>query len=124
MSKSLGQIGEEIAANYLQRKKYKILERNYRKPWGELDIVAKKDNEVVFVEVKTITQSQEKSRFLPEEEITPQKKKRLIRAAKMYLWEKKYPPDQTWQIDVIGIEQIGKRKYRLRHTKKAISDYR
>jgi putative endonuclease len=118
MCKSLGQIGEDIAAQYLQKKGYKILERNYKKPWGEVDIIAKKNRDIVFVEVKTLSNN----KFLPEEEITIQKKKNLIRTANLYLSEKRYPDEQNWQIDVIGIEMKNNKRCHLRHTRNAISD--
>ena len=125
MTKSLGQVGEDIAAQYLQKKGYKIIERNYRKPWGEIDIITEKDKNIVFVEVKTLWQDQGvDNKFLPEENVTFQKKKKLIRTTKMYLWEKKCSENQTWQIDVIGIEFTDDKKCRLRHTKNAITDNR
>lgn len=119
MTKPLGKIGEDIAAQYLQKKGYKILERNHKKPWGEIDIVAKKSKDIIFVEVKTLSS---KSGFSPEEKITSQKKKILIRTAKLYIVEKKYLPNQNWQIDVIGIEMINDKKFKLRHTKNAIAE--
>ncbi|HOA47766.1 MAG TPA: YraN family protein [Candidatus Paceibacterota bacterium] len=118
MSKSLGQIGENIAAQYLQKKGYIILEQNYKKPWGEIDIIVKKGKDIIFVEVKTVSNNN----FLPEEEITPRKKKILIRTAKLYLAEKRYPADQDWQIDVIGIEMKDNNKCLLRHTENAIGE--
>ena len=55
--KSLGQIGEDRACEYLRDKGYRVLHRNYRRPWGEIDIVAReKDNTLVFIEVKTVTE--------------------------------------------------------------------
>ena len=116
--KSLGQFGEGVATNYLLRNDYKILEKNYKKPWGEIDIVAKKGKDVIFVEVKTLF----KGDILPEESVNFQKRKNLIKTARTYLWEKKYPENQNWQIDVIGIEFIEEDKCRLRHTKNAIAD--
>ena len=118
MSKLLGQIGENIAAQYLQKKGYIILEQNYKKPWGEIDIIVKKGKDIIFVEVKTVSNNN----FLPEEEITPRKKKILIRTAKLYLAEKRYPADQDWQIDVIGIEMKDNNKCLLRHTENAIGE--
>ena len=50
---SLGQIGENLASNYLRSKKFTILERNFRCRSGELDIVAEKDKKIYFIEVKT-----------------------------------------------------------------------
>lgn len=119
MQKSLGQIGEDIATQYLQNKGYKILERNYKKPWGEIDIIAKKGQDLVFVEVKTLSSGEH---FLPEEEITFRKKKALRRTAKLYLAENKYPADQNWRIDVIGIEMRDENRCCLRHTKNAITE--
>lgn len=60
----IGHLGENIACEYLVNKGYTICERNYRKPWGELDIIAKDpDGTLVFVEVKTITQSKESQNY-------------------------------------------------------------
>ena len=47
-----GAVGEDIACTFLQRKGFKIIEKNYRKPWGEIDIIAEKNGEVRFMEVK------------------------------------------------------------------------
>ena len=54
LRKSLGEIGENVAEEYLKKNKYKILERNYKKPRGEIDIIAKQDKKIIFFEVKTI----------------------------------------------------------------------
>lgn len=49
----IGKIGEEIAVRYLRKEKYYIVERNYRNKFGEIDIIAAKDNYTVFIEVKS-----------------------------------------------------------------------
>jgi len=49
----IGQIGEEIAENYLRENKFRIISRNYRKPWGEIDLIVQKGKSLHFVEVKT-----------------------------------------------------------------------
>lgn len=116
MRKKLGKIGEEIASGFLQKKGYKILEKNYKRPWGEIDIIAKKGKDIAFFEVKTLKSGD----FLPEESIRFQKRKNLIRAAKLYLLEKNYSPEQSWQIDVIAIEFSKNGEFQVRHTKKAI----
>lgn len=51
----IGQIGEDCACEYLEKNDYKIVERNYLKKWGELDIVCKKGNKIHFIEVKSVT---------------------------------------------------------------------
>ncbi len=71
--KEVGKLGEEIASKFLERKGFKIVLRNYRKPWGEIDIIAEKDDVVRFVEVKAVSRenladiSREMSNYRPEE---------------------------------------------------------
>lgn len=82
----VGKKGEDEAEKFLTRKGYKILERNYRKQYGEIDIIAidtnKKEPVLVFIEVKTRTSSQ----FgLPLEAITPWKLKPLLKTAQLYV---------------------------------------
>lgn len=98
--RKLGDIGEEVAVNYLKQRGYRILERNYCRKWGEIDIVAKFKKDIVFIEVK----SQEKgARFFPAQNVNYFKQKRLIRAAKTWLAENKML-NTAWQIDVIVVE--------------------
>lgn len=118
--KKLGNIGEDIAKEYLLRRNYKILERNFRRPWGEIDIIAEKNKKIIFLEVKTLRCFSDKFSFLPEEQVGYQKRAKIIKTAKLYLSEKKIPNE--WQIDVIGIQFIRENKCRLRHTKNAIID--
>mgnify|MGYP001595742038 CR=1 FL=1 len=98
-NKLLGQIGEEIAAKYLKSQGLRIIERNFRKRYSELDIVATGDSTLVFVEVKTRIGS----KFgLPEEAITPWKLKSLVRSAQYY--NLLHPPKSgSMRIDVISI---------------------
>ncbi len=95
-----GQLGEDIAVKYLEKHGYKILNRNYRKPWGEIDIVAQQSNELVFIEVKTQNQEFE---WRPEENITRHKKHQLSRIVTTYLKSNKIPEDQNWRVDVLAI---------------------
>jgi len=126
--RKLGDIGEKIALEYLKKQGYQILDRNYRKKWGEIDIIAQgqsfKDSPsrtvLVFVEVKTKRCTPGDSPR-PEENIHWQKQKRLIRTAQSYLLERNYPPETNWQIDVIVVElDLEKRRANLRHIKNAI----
>lgn len=93
-----GKLGEELAAHYLIGKGYEIVERNWRNVHKEIDIIARKDKELVIVEVKT-RQSDEYGE--PDAAVTRQKQKRLIAAANAYLFEKKL--DLGTRFDVISI---------------------
>ncbi len=91
LNNPVGNRGENDAVYFLRSLGYKILDRNYRnavgKALGEIDIVAKDGEEIVFVEVKARTAS-ERSSVLPEESITFGKLKRLERISSAYLREK------------------------------------
>jgi putative endonuclease len=98
--RNMGMWGEKIAAEYLVDRGYEILERNVRSAEGELDIVAKQGEYIVFVEVKT-RGSQEFGK--PEEALTTSKQDRLRKAAWAYL-DEHASLDALWRIDVIAIE--------------------
>lgn len=97
----IGKLGEDIAVKYLEKHGYKILDRNYRKPWGEIDIVAQQKQELVLIEVKTQNQEFE---WRPEENITRHKKRQLSRIVATYLKANKIPENQNWRIDVLAIK--------------------
>lgn len=81
-NKVTGDSGEEIACKYLRKKRYKILERNYKNPIGEIDIVTKHRGMIVFVEVKTRTSDY----FgLPREAVDVYKQDKIRRVALGYL---------------------------------------
>jgi putative endonuclease len=94
-----GKEGEKIAADFLRKKGYRITEVNYRCPIGEIDIVARDKNELVFVEVKA-----RKSRALgyPEQAVGVQKQKKMSQLALWYLREKKLN-DARARFDVVAI---------------------
>jgi len=95
-----GALGERIACDFLGENGYQILENNYRCPKGEIDIVARQADTLVFVEVRT-----KKSRRFgtPEESITLAKMEKLRTLAQYYRQEhENLPPD--WRIDVVAIE--------------------
>ncbi|MGN0822396.1 MAG: YraN family protein [Candidatus Gallimonas sp.] len=80
-AKVLGRRGEALVCKYLKKRGYRILERNYRTPFGEADLVAQKDDEIVFVEVK----ARESDAFgLPVEAVTRAKQRRYFDIAKYY----------------------------------------
>lgn len=105
----LGNYGENLACEYLIKKGYKILERNYRKPWGELDIIARApDKTLVFVEVKTLRyySGQAMTEHLqPEDEMSRQKILKTQKAARLYAgyYPEKINEDRGWRIDLLAI---------------------
>ena len=97
--KKLGAWGERVAATHLEAKGYKIRERNWRCPNGEMDLIAEQDETIRFVEVKT---RRGRNAGTPESAITPTKSKKLLHIALTYLGE--YELDVDWQIDLIAVE--------------------
>jgi putative endonuclease len=99
-----GDATEERACRHLDRSGFTIVERNYRTKGGEIDIVARKGDVLVFVEVRSL----EVPDFgTPEESVTPAKRRRIVVAARQYL--SKVPPS-SWRearFDVIAIEGSG-----------------
>ncbi len=78
----LGIAGEEIAFEFLRKKGYRILERNYKTPLGEIDIIAQDKDRLVFVEVKSLSDI---SYIFPQETVDKKKQQQIIRAALSYL---------------------------------------
>ena len=122
--KRLGAWGELVSEKYLIDRGYSILTRNYRKPLGEIDLIATKDDVLVFIEVKT-RDSIHVNNFLPEESITSIKKRKLRKVCEIYLAEHKIKPDKQWQIDVLSIIlDKSTQKARINHIKNAVWDIR
>ncbi len=111
--KELGDRGEKIAGDFLKSEGFRILENNYQKLIGEIDIIAEKKKCLHFVEVKARTVESCEKYGLPQDAVNYGKQKKIIRTARFYLSEKKYSDDTNWQIDVIAIiidEKKGKAK--------------
>ena len=83
-TKTIGDIGEEYADNYLKKHRYKILSRNYRKRFGEIDIIAEKKGTVAFVEVKT---RHENPLTRPFEAVDTKKQEKIYRTSLAYIYE-------------------------------------
>ena len=106
-----GRIGEDLACQYLIGKGYRILERNYWKPWGEIDIVAvAKTNTLVFVEVKTLkgnssTDILTQAGLLPEDHLTSSKLQKLQRICRGFVANRPelVREDRGWQIDLVAV---------------------
>jgi len=118
----VGKIGEKTACMFLMKRGFKIIEQNYWKKWGEIDIVAQNKGKLHFVEVKTISVSPARlasesvagrrenirdvsretlDEYRPEENVHPKKLERLSRIIQTYLLEKEY--ENEWQFDVIAV---------------------
>lgn len=115
--RQFGNIGEEIAIKKLKNKGFTILQQNYLKKWGEIDIVARgTDGKVHFIEVKSVSREMNPIRkldvtrgtFRPEDNVTSEKIRKLERVVNSWIMENKY--DGDWQIDVIALELDLERK--------------
>lgn len=113
-----GKSGEDRAAAFLRLRGYKILERNYRVPQGEIDLIASKNGSVVFVEVKT---RRGRAQGSPLEAVSPRKVGRLSAAAAVYL--SGHPLGKGCRFDVItlGPERNWLGLLKVRHFENAFS---
>ncbi|MCX6754596.1 MAG: YraN family protein [Candidatus Nomurabacteria bacterium] len=104
-TQKIGELGEGVACNYLIKHSFLILERNYTKKWGEIDIIAQKGDKRYFIEVKSknvskLDVSHVTSR--PEEGMHPWKMKRLRRVVETYLISKRLGYVE-WQFDLLVV---------------------
>lgn len=114
-----GTLGEKLAADFLRKHGYRIEESNYRCPEGEIDIVARWKDCLIFVEVRT-KKSQEFGR--PEESITPGKMDKLRRVAAHYRQTHEDIP-ASWRIDVVAVEMDRQnRLLRIEHIENAVGE--
>ena len=113
-----GDIGEEITCKFLESRKSNIIERNYLRKWGEIDIIAEIDGKIHFVEVKTVSFSEFSRETLdswnPEDNIHPWKMKRLSRTIQIYLLEKDLEVDWQFDVAVVVIDE-GNKKVKVKY---------
>ncbi|MEJ0001687.1 MAG: YraN family protein [bacterium] len=122
-TQKLGEIGENVAVKFLMKHDFAVIDRNYTKKWGELDIVAEKGNKLYFIEVKSVARetldsgraSKDNARhdsaeshetsgeYRPEDNMHPWKLKRMSRTIQTYLLSKKVPDEKEWQVDLLVI---------------------
>ena len=100
-TKELGNWGEDIACRFLESYDFEILERNYSTPYGEIDIVTRCGDVLVFVEVKTRNST---AYGAPEEAITKTKREHLINAALLFM--ENHPEFDLWEFDLITVEGL------------------
>ncbi len=116
-SRRLGEAGERLASDYLQRQGYRIVDRNIRRREGEIDLVAVDDDTLVFVEVKLRRSSRAGGAV---QQISPAKHARLVQLAEAYSAEHPELPANL-RIDVVAIDltvsgEVGK----LQHVQSAV----
>lgn len=119
----VGRFGEDIACVFLKKRGYKILERNYLRKWGELDIVAKKAKKLCFVEVKTVSceikdcvthVTSTGSGYRPEDNMHSSKIKKFARIIQTYLQEKG-TEKADWSAALIAIRvDVAKKRAKVR----------
>lgn len=107
----IARLGEDAACKFLQKLNYKIIDRNFRIGYGEIDIIAVHDNMLVFVEVKTRTSD---NFGTPFEAITTWKLKPLLKTAQFYKQTHKNLPDSL-RIDAIGVKVSGSEVSEIEH---------
>lgn len=128
--KRVGKLGEDIACHFLEQKGYRVIERNYRKKWGEIDIIAEKAGTVRFVEVKAVSREpyaataeiiSREMDYRPEELVDRRKLRKLARTANLYMESKK--DSREFQLDVVGVilDETNK-KARCRLSEQALED--
>lgn len=106
-----GNIGEGIACFYLKKHGFFVQERNYLKKWGEIDIIAVKDQIIHFIEVKSVIDKGNSIVYRPEENVHDLKQRRLRRTIQTYLNERKYGLDTEFKFHIVIVrfnEMTGK----------------
>jgi len=118
-SQKKGKLGEDIAERFLMKHNFIILDRNVTKKWGEIDIIAEKDNILHFIEVKSVSfdftiiegASRYKQYIRPEENMTFHKIKKMKRTIDGYLSFSNVPRETKWQVDLfcVYLDDINKK---------------
>ena len=116
----LGDWGEDAAKKFLEKQGYQILDRKYRCRWGEIDLVARDGEDLVFVEVRT---RRSKLFGTPQESITESKAGRLVAACEDYLQnrvDEKSGGETIWRIDLVSVHPSRGRTPRIEHLRHAV----
>lgn len=105
----VGKIGEDLAVKHLVKLNYEILDRNYWRPWGEIDIIVQKNGVLHFVEVKSVScgtigsNKIDYDNYSPEDNVHSWKLKRLERVIQTYLNDKNVSDETPWQLDIMAV---------------------
>ncbi len=103
---TLGRLGEDIACDYLMGKRYRILARNYKEKYGEIDVVAMApDKTLIFVEVKTMMAGDAQKALAPEDQMSSAKSKKFRRIAQVLAaaHSELVREDKGWRLDLLAI---------------------
>ena len=106
---TVGNIGEELACKFIRSKGYKIIERNHRQKYGEIDIISiAPDKTLVFFEVKALSGNSAIAGLTPEDNLSRAKLQKLQRTASIYANNHLdlIDDDRGWQIDLIAISGV------------------
>ena len=117
-NKHKGDLGEDLACSYLEKKGYTILTRNFNCFYGEIDIIAHDNNELIFIEVKTRYQN---SYGEPIEAVNTYKKFHLYNTAKYYLYKSNLL-DAPIRFDIIEINIYENEDFKISHTQNVITE--
>lgn len=119
MSKVIGDFGEEIVSKYIQQKGYSIVEKNFHSRFGEIDIIAKNDEYIVFIEVKT---RKNNSVISGIEAVDTKKQKKIIKTAMIYLNGNHIELQPRFDVVEVNHDKIsGKKFIKINHIENAFS---
>jgi putative endonuclease len=115
----IGKIGEEIACKWLISRGFTIIQQNYWKKLGEIDIVARETEKIHLIEVKSVSYGTKDDldyavsheTWRPEENVHKDKQRKLKNAIQAWLIENKY--EGEWQIDILSVQMVPREKYAL-----------
>ncbi len=102
---SLGKLGEDIAVRFLANEGFRIIDRNYRSPSGEIDIIAERDDVLHFIEVKTRSTL---GQFSPEDAVNLEKRRHIRRVARDYLRPFRQPSPSTFDVVSVVLRPDGR----------------
>lgn len=109
-TQKVGETGENVAVKFLVKQGFVIIERNYTKKWGEIDIICEKEGKLHFVEVKSVSKPDLNivtrdtlDQYHPEDNMHPWKLKRMSRTIQTYLLSRNVPEDKDWQVDLLVV---------------------
>ena len=116
-NKIIGDLGERIVCNFLERKGFSILERNYTTSYAEIDVIAQKRDIVHFIEVKTVSHETKqdlrhavaRATWRPEEQVHAHKKIKISLGVESWLQKEQY--GGVWQIDVAAVRVVPRETY-------------